>query len=192
MEVEVRDKSAPLKLYQKLSFAAGNFLNVLAISLWFPYNVAFFQNVLNLSPKSSGNIVLIGQIGGTVSTPFIGIWSDQCYCRIPGRRKVFQLIGVVSVSCAFFFIWNQCFGCQDDPEPYQVLYFSCFAIVFQFGWASTQIGQLALLPELASEKKIQVELSSMRSAHFNLTLPMIMTAGHCFTHDDNYKPNINC
>ncbi len=152
-----------MKLHQKLAFASGNFLNVLAVSLWFPYNVSFFQNVLGLAPHNAGNIVLAGQIGGTFSTPFIGAWSDQCQCRIPGRRKVFQLLGVVSVSCVFFFLWNDCLGCQDVPEVYKVVYFSCFAIVFQFGWASTQIGQLALLPELTSEKKVQVELSSMRS-----------------------------
>lgn len=152
-----------LKLYQKLSFGSGNFLNVLAVSLWFPYNVTFFHNVLDLSPKSAGNIVLAGQIGGTLSTLFIGLWSDQCTCKVPGRRKVFQLLGVTSVALAFFFMWSQCFGCEGVTESYKILYYSCFAIVFQFGWASTQIGQLALLPELTKNKKAQVELSSIRS-----------------------------
>ncbi len=162
--------SSSLKLYQKLSFASGTFPIVLAASLWLPYNVTFFQNVLNLSPKSAGNIVLAGQIGGFLSTLFIGVWSDQCRCSIPGRRKVFQLLGAICVACPFFFIWNKCLGCQDVTEPYKVLYYSCFAIVFQFGWASSQVGQFALLPELTSDKKIQVELSSMRSVLYLLHL----------------------
>ena len=69
---------------------------------------------------------------------------------------------VICVACAFGFIWNECLGCQNVSESYKILYFSSFAIVFQFGWASTQIGQLSLLPELTSEKKVQVELTSMR------------------------------
>lgn len=151
-----------LKFHRKIAFAAGNFITVLAISVWFPYNVTFFQKVIGLTPKNAGYIVMFGQIGGAISTPFIGMWSDQCFCRIPGRRKIFHLLGIVCVTCVFFFIWNKCLGCQDDPQLYQVLYFSCFAVIFQFGWASTQLGQLALLPELCQEKKTQVELTSMR------------------------------
>ncbi len=151
-----------LRFHRKIAYAAGNFLTVLAISLWFPYNITFFQKVIGLTPKNAGFVVLFGQIGGAVSTPFIGIWSDQCLCRIPGRRKVFHLLGIICVTCVFFFIWNKCLGCNEVSQSFQILYFSCFAVVFQFGWASTQIGQLALLPELCKEKKTQVELNSMR------------------------------
>ena len=151
-----------LRFHRKVAYAAGNFITVLAISVWFPYNVTFFQKVIGLTPNNAGYIVLFGQIGGAISTPFIGMWSDQCLCRIPGRRKVFHLLGVICVTCVFFFIWNKCLSCNDDPQFYKVLYFSSFAIVFQFGWASTQLGQLSLLPELCREKKTQVELNSMR------------------------------
>ena len=70
-----------LPLYRRIAYATGNFINVLAISVWFPYNVSFFQKVIELPPRSAGTIVLIAQIGGAVSTPFIGQWSDQCICR---------------------------------------------------------------------------------------------------------------
>ena len=159
----VSDDKKLLRFHRKIAYATGNFITVLAISVWFPYNVQFFQKVLKLTPKNAGYIVLFGQVGGAISTPFIGMWSDQCFCRIPGRRKIFHLIGVVCVTCVFFFIWKDCLGCSGVSESYKVLYFSCFAIVFQFGWASTQLGQLALLPELCKEKKTQVELNSMRS-----------------------------
>ena len=151
-----------LPLYSRVAFATGNFINVLAISMWFPYNVSFFQKVLLLPPRSAGTIVLIAQIGGAISIPFLGLWSDQCVCRVPGRRKIFQLIGILSLSCSFFFIWHDCLGCSDTPPSYQVLYYSSFAIVFEFGWAATAIGQLALIPELTTNKSIQVELNSIR------------------------------
>ena len=156
------EQKKSLPLYCRLAFGTGNFINVLAISMWFPYNVSFFQKVIQLSSRSAGTIVLIAQIGGAISTPFIGQWSDNCTCRIPGRRKVFQLIGIISLSCSFFFIWYDCLGCQGVSEPYKVLYYSCFAIVFEFGWAATQVGQLSLIPELTTSKAIQVELNSIR------------------------------
>lgn len=157
-----RDHEHSLPLYRRLAFGTGNFINVLAISMWFPYNISFFQKVIQLSSRSAGTIVLIAQIGGAISTPFIGQWSDNCTCRIPGRRKIFQLIGIISLSCSFFFIWHDCLGCQGVSEPYKVLYYSCFAIVFEFGWAATQVGQLSLIPELTSSKAIQVDLNSIR------------------------------
>ena len=168
--VEHQEKRKSLPLYRRLAFGTGNFINVLAVSMWFPYNVSFFQKVIQLPPKSAGTIVLVAQVGGAVSTPFIGLWSDLCVCRVPGRRKIFQLIGILSLSCSFFFIWHDCLGCQGVSDPYKVLYYSCFAIVFEFGWAATQVGQLSLIPELTVSKSIQVELNTIRySAQLTLS-----------------------
>lgn len=155
-------KSFPF--YRRVAYGTANFINVLAVSMWFTYNVGFYQKVLQLPPKSAGTIVLAAQIGGAVSTPFIGVWSDHCRCKTPGRRKVFQLIGVASVALSFFFMWHDCLGCSAAPVQYQVLYYSCFAVLFEFGWGATQIGQLSLIPELTTDKSIQVELNSIRSA----------------------------
>lgn len=151
-----------LKIHRKVAYAAGNFISVLAISLWFPYSVLFFHRVLNLSPKNAGYIILIGQAGGAASTPLIGFWSDLCYCRVPGRRKVFHLMGMIIIALVFFFLWHECLGCAGTSETNKVIYYGVFAVLFQFGWAATQIGQLALLPELTSQKKTMVELNSLR------------------------------
>ena len=151
-----------LKIHRKIAYGLGNFITVLAVSLWFPYNILFFNRVIGLSSQNAGYIVLIGQAGGAISTPFIGMWSDQCRCKIPGRRKVFHLLGIIVTGTVFFFLWHQCLGCEDAPQPYIVLYFGAFAIIFQFGWAATQVGQLALMPELSSQKKTLVELNSLR------------------------------
>lgn len=151
-----------LKIHQKIAYATGNLLTVLAISLWFPYNVLFFQKVLGLSAQNAGHIILLAQAGGAMSTPFIGTWSDQCNCKTPGKRKIFHLFGIILTSIVFFFLWYQCIGCSSAPQSYKVLYYGALAIIFQFGWAATQIGQLALLPELSSLKKVQVELNSLR------------------------------
>lgn len=159
-----------LRIHRKVAYAAGNFLTVLAVALWFPYAVSFFTNVVGLSPQSAGKIVLLGQVGGAISTPFIGTWSDQCRCRIPGRRKIFHLTGIIVTSCSFFFLWFHCLGCEGASEEYKVLYYAVFAIIFQFGWAATQVGQLALMPELSSKKEILVELNSLRYISFLVSL----------------------
>ena len=157
-----KEMQVPFPLYRRIAYGTANFLNLLAVSMWFTYGVGFYQKVLQLPPKSAGTIILVAQVGGAVSTPFIGMWSDGCRCRFPGRRKIFQLVGVIFVAVSFFFIWHSCLGCSTAPVQYQVLYYSSFAIVFEFGWAATQIGQLSLIPELTSDKNVQTELNSIR------------------------------
>ena len=152
-----------LPWYRKLAFASGHFMNVLGISMWFPYNVTFFQKVLELPPRSTGTIILIAQVAGAVSLPFLGLWSDQTRLRY-GRRKIFHLIGVSAVALVFFFIWHECIGCSEDPPEYQVVYYASFAAVFEFGWAAVQIAQLSLIPELTADKNAQVGLNAIRCA----------------------------
>ena len=138
-------------------------MNVVGISMWFPYNVTFYQKVLGIPPRSTGTIILIAQIFGAISLPFLGLWSDQTHLKY-GRRKIFHLVGVSAVAASFFFIWHECITCAGDPPLYQVIYFASFAIVFEFGWAATQIAQLSLIPELSSDKHVQVGLNALRSA----------------------------
>jgi Na+/melibiose symporter-like transporter len=156
------DDSKLLKIHRKLAYAAGNFLTVLAVALWFPYNITFFTKVVGLSSKNAGYVVLIGQVGGAISVPIIGMWSDRCRCRIPGRRKIFHLVGIFIVAIFFFFLWFHCLGCENAPSKYVVLYYGVFAVIFQAGWASIQLGQLALMPELSTQKRVLVELNSLR------------------------------
>ena len=151
-----------LPFYSRIFFGTGHVLNVLAASMWFPYNVSFFQKVLKLPPTSTGTIILVAQIAGAISTPFFGIWSDQTRCRYPGRRKIFHLFGVLAEACSFFFIWHACLGCSDAPVGYQVLYYASFAAMLQCGWGAAQIAQLSLIPELTDDKNIKVELTSTR------------------------------
>lgn len=37
---------------------------------------------------------------------------------------------------------------QDSDQYAQMIYYSGFVIIFQFGWAAIQISHLALIPEL--------------------------------------------
>lgn len=162
------DDAKLLKIHRKVAYAAGNFITVLAVALWFPYNVTFFTKVVGLSAHNAGYIILIGQVAGAISTATIGIWSDHCRCKIPGRRKVFHLLGITVTSVVLFFLWFHCLGCKSTK--YVVLYYAVFASIFQFGWAATQVGQLALMPELSSRKKVLVELNSLRYMHVHVRM----------------------
>ena len=153
-----------LSIVLRIAFGMGNMLNVLGVvGLWFPYALSFFTKVLLIPHNQAATIVLVAQVAGGVFTPLVGMLSDMCKCRgaIYGRRKIFHLFGVIAFILSFFFLWHDCFDCNWSHE-YITLYYSILAVVFQFGYAATQIPQLALVPELAPNKHMKVELNSIR------------------------------
>ena len=150
-----------LRWYAKVAFASGHFLNVLGWAMWFPYGVTFFTKVLQLPAKTTGTIVLLVQTSAAVTLPFLGVWSDQTQLKY-GRRKIFHLLGMVAAAMSFFFMWHECFGCANTSPAYQTVYFSSFGIVFSAGWSAVGLAQLSLIPELASDKAVKVQLNTLR------------------------------
>ncbi|XP_075060840.1 major facilitator superfamily domain-containing protein 12 isoform X2 [Mixophyes fleayi] len=158
--------SAPLLLWQKLSYATGHFLNDLCASMWFTYFLVYFHSVLGFNSFYAGVLLMVGQIADGICTPLVGYESDQHVVGLSyGRRKTWHLIGTLSVIISFPFIFNPCLGCTENtPQWVGLVYFIPFIIIFQFGWASTQISHLALIPDLAKSEHDKVELTAFRYA----------------------------
>lgn len=71
--------------------------------------------------------------------------------------------GTLSVFASFPLIFNPCFGCDENTSKTEALIYAVpFIIIFQFGWAATQISHLSLIPELVTCEHAKVELTSYR------------------------------
>ncbi|XP_035490261.2 major facilitator superfamily domain-containing protein 12a [Scophthalmus maximus] len=151
---------------RRLSYAAGHFLNDLCASMWFTYLLVFYHSVLGFLNTNAGVLLLVGQVADALCTPLVGYESDRSPgCGNYGKRKTWHLVGTVSVVLSFAFIFNQCLGCDAlTPQWASLTYFIPFIIVFQFGWAATQISHLSLIPELVSCEHAKVELTAYRYA----------------------------
>ncbi|KRX21380.1 Major facilitator superfamily domain-containing protein 12, partial [Trichinella nelsoni] len=144
------------RLWRRLAFGFGHVYNDLCASMWFSFLLVFLRKALLFTAPAAGSIFLIGQIADAISTPAVGFESDRLnvplFCLKYGRRKFLHLIGTICVAMSFVFLFMKCFGCTygDDgtKEWIQLLYYCPFVVIFQFGWASVQIGHLALIPEL--------------------------------------------
>ncbi|XP_070765427.1 major facilitator superfamily domain containing 12b [Enoplosus armatus] len=153
-----------LSVCRRVCYAAGHFLNDLCASMWFTYLLVYLHSVLGFQSTYAGVMLLIGQIADGVCTPLVGYESDRTP-GIYGKRKTWHLLGTVCVLVSFPFIFNPCLACNDStPQWAQVVYFSTFIIIFQFGWAATQISHLSLIPELVSSESDKVELTAYRYA----------------------------
>lgn len=132
--------------------------------MWFSYLLLFFHKVLNFSNSMAGYVMLTGQIADGIATPLVGYESDRRgnLCNY-GRRKTWHLIGTISVALSFPPLFMRCIGCTDGTSEYaQFVYYAPLVIIFQCGWAATQINHLALLPELARDSAEKVNLNALR------------------------------
>lgn len=155
-----------LSLCARLSYSVGHFLNDLCASMWFTYLLVYYHSVLGFNNTVAGVLLLVGQIADGICTPLIGYESDRTPgCRNYGKRKSWHLVGTVSVLLSFPFIFNPCMGCAEGtPQWVGLVYFIPFIVVFQFGWAATQISHLSLIPELVTKDQEKVELTAYRYA----------------------------
>lgn len=76
----------------------------------------------------------------------------------------FLLQGVICVVFSFGFMFNLCPTCQNSVEWARFIYYAPFVVIFQFGWASTQISHLSLIPQLSPCENERVALNAIRYA----------------------------
>lgn len=163
----VKDETKPnlrenLTKISLLSYGVGHVLNDLCASMWFSHLLIYYQKVVELSSIGAGVLLLIGQIVDGIATPFVGIESDGTRESGYGRRKIWHLGGSIAVAVTFPFIFNVCIGCENAPHWSLFIYYIPFIVIFQVGWAATQISHLSLIPELASSCEEKVILNALR------------------------------
>nr|XP_044990656.1 major facilitator superfamily domain-containing protein 12 [Jaculus jaculus] len=155
----------PLSLAARLSYAVGHFLNDLCASMWFTYLLLYLHAVRAYSSRGAGLLLLLGQVADGLCTPLVGLEADRARCARCGPRKAWHLAGTLCVLLSFPFIFSPCLGCGDaTPEWAALLYYGPFIVIFQFGWAATQIAHLSLIPELVTSDHEKVELTALRYA----------------------------
>ncbi|XP_028908626.1 major facilitator superfamily domain-containing protein 12 isoform X1 [Ornithorhynchus anatinus] len=179
-----------LPVLARLGYSIGHFLNDLCASMWFTYLLVYLHSVLGYTSGGAGVLLLVGQVADGICTPLIGYESDQSGgCGRYGRRKSWHLVGTVSVLLSFPFIFNPCLGCGNStPEWASLFYYAPFVIIFQFGWAATQISHLALIPELVTNDHDKVELTAFRYAFTVMANITVYGAAWLLLHFERGQP----
>ena len=161
--MDSKDLIQKLNLKLKLSYGVGHILNDLSASMWFSYVLLYLHKVAKLTPVNAGWLILAGETSDAFATPFVGYQSDKTVCSLYGRRKLWHLVGVICVAFSFPFIFNLCiYHCSDASQTILMAYYMPFIILFQAGWAATQVAHLALIPELTDNEQDKVELTAIR------------------------------
>ena len=130
-------------------YSVGHFMNDACASLWFSYLLFYLQNAQGLSGFEAGIVLFSGQLFDALATPTVGLLSDRSRgwpALGLGRRKLWNLIGVVIVVICFFFIFGNCLPCDLGLGPSSAHWaalktanFAFFASAFNVGWAAVQV-----------------------------------------------------
>ncbi|XP_074655672.1 major facilitator superfamily domain-containing protein 12-like [Tubulanus polymorphus] len=162
----IRQTIDKLPFLRKLSFSVGHVMNDLCASIWFSYSLVYYRNVAQFSNYMAGYMMLLGQIADAIATPLVGYEADHTEKGFCGysKRKSWHLVGTLCVALSFPFIYNLCITCENAPDWSQFIYYAPFVVIFQFGWATTQISFLSLIPVLTPYEDERVELNAMSYA----------------------------
>lgn len=150
---------------QRYCYASGHFLNDVCASMWFTYLLLFFKKVIGLTNKEASLLFLVGQCTDGVLTPAISTAIDKIRpVSFYPHRKAWHLLGTILVTMSFTFILSKpVFGITGT-----VAYYLPFVMIFQVGWAFTQLSHLSLIPYLADSDSDRADLNSLRYGFFVL------------------------
>uniref|UniRef100_A0A452RRD1 Major facilitator superfamily domain-containing protein 12 n=1 Tax=Ursus americanus TaxID=9643 RepID=A0A452RRD1_URSAM len=150
----------PLSLAARLSYAVGHFLNDLCASMWFTYLLLYLHSVRAYSSRGAGLLLLLGQVADGLCTPLVGYEADRAAgrCVRCGPRKAWHLVGKLRPTLL------GCGAATPEVGP-PSSYYGPFIVIFQFGWAATQIAHLSLIPGASPPTTTRrVELTALRYA----------------------------
>ena len=158
--------STRVPFLKRIGYGLGHVHNDMCAAMWFTYLLIYFHKVLGFENVLAGALLAIGQLADGLSTVIVGIFSDRggdvWLCYRYGNRKSWHLVGTACVAFSFPFVFMPCINCEDASNYTQMVYYTVFIIILQFGWASVQLSHLAMIPELTSCEHEYTLLTSIR------------------------------
>jgi len=151
--LKIKDK---LEFRTKLSYGVGHILNDITASMWFSYMLLFFHKVAAFNNMNAGWLMFVGQTADGISTIFTCYESYRTVCLQYGRRKIWHLAGVTCVSVSFPFVFSLCIvDFSHASQLSLMIYYIPFIVLFQSGWASSQVTHLSLIPEMTTSLSLR-------------------------------------
>ncbi|KAI5708640.1 hypothetical protein M8J76_000108 [Diaphorina citri] len=140
------------------------------------YSLIFLQNVVGLGSFIAGILLFLGQAVDAISTPVSGKVIDES-----GNRKKWYLTGTILVVISFPLIFIN----RSSIISVQIVYYSSLIILFQIGWAITQISHLSIIPDLSESPKYRAELTALRYTASVFANILVYVIAWLFLHGTN-------
>mgnify|MGYP000845258060 CR=1 FL=1 len=129
-------------LGETIAYSIGHFNNDLCAAQWFVYLSWYINKVVKLDANLTGLCLLSGQIADGITTPIVGVMSDNTNTRF-GKRMPWYYFGFLMVIPCFAGIFAYpAFVNKMDPDgtvshlTFQAAWYITLPALFNVGWAS--------------------------------------------------------
>ena len=124
------------------------------------YLTIFLTDVVNLSLKQAGLVVMFATIWDAVTDPAMGIITDRTRSKT-GKHRRYLLWGIPLMFVSYSLLWNS-FGLNGKTNPTAAMvYFVLIYMVYKTSYTIIAVPHTAMLPELAPEYDLRTQYNSM-------------------------------
>ncbi len=124
------------------------------------YFTVFLTDVVNLSLKQAGIIVMIATVWDAVTDPAMGIITDRTRSKT-GKHRRYLLWGIPLMVVSYTLLWNS-FGLNGSEKPYATMtYFIIVYMLYKTAYTVISVPHTAMLPELAPEYNLRTQYNSV-------------------------------
>ena len=125
----------------------------------------FLQPMLGKPLQLASFVMLSGQLADGFMTPLVGICSDKTTSPC-GKRTPWYIFGSLLVLPSFYGLFWDCVVCDSENPSFTLLiaYYITLPAIFNIGWASVQIANMALIAQLSYSETRRDTLVNYRTA----------------------------
>jgi len=124
------------------------------------YFTIFLTDVVNISLKQAGMVVMIATIWDAVTDPVMGIITDRTRSKY-GKHRRYLLWGIPVLFISYSLLWNS-FGFNGKTNSTAAMtYFVIIYMLYKTAFTIISVPHTAMLPELAPEYNLRTQYNSM-------------------------------
>ncbi len=124
------------------------------------YFTIFLTDVVNISLKQAGIVVMFATVWDAVTDPVMGIITDRTRSRY-GKHRRYLLFGIPFLLISYSLLWNS-FGIDGTVNPKAaMLYYIPVYMLYKTAFTIISVPHTAMLPELAPEYDLRTQYNSV-------------------------------
>ncbi len=124
------------------------------------YFTIFLTDVINISLKQAGIVVMIATVWDAVTDPVMGIITDRTRSKY-GKHRRYLLWGIPVLFTAYSLLWNG-YGLDGKSSPVKAMvYFIAVYMLYKTAYTIICVPHTAMLPELAPAYNLRTQYNSV-------------------------------
>ena len=155
MEEKTKPQQSSLPRPLRMFYGVGEFgqqLSVLTLNLYLLY---FYTNVLGISGKAAGILMLVARVWDAINDPMMGMIVDNTHTKY-GKFRIWLIIGTLINSVFFILLFTTC-GITDKGTL--MVYVSVMYILYGMTYTIMDVPYWSWLPNLSSDPRERESIS---------------------------------